>query len=177
MAILTVNNISLSFGEESILEHVSFELQKGQRAGLVGVNGSGKTSLFKVLTGEYAPDSGSVTLSRDAVLGYMEQHVCRDLQRPAFDEVLSVFTPLLRMERELEEVTALLAQQPQDLDRLVLRQAELTERFQDAGGPDLPLAGQKRPAGPGLYPGAAVFARGGPLWGTEGQAPAGENAP
>ena len=134
MAILTVNNISLSFGEESILEHVSFELQKGQRAGLVGVNGSGKTSLFKVLTGEYAPDSGSVTLSRDAVLGYMEQHVCRDLQRPAFDEVLSVFTPLLRMERELEEVTALLAQQPQDLDRLVLRQAELTERFQDAGG-------------------------------------------
>ena len=134
MAILTVNNISLSFGEESILEHVSFELQKGQRAGLVGVNGSGKTSLFKVLTGEYAPDSGSVTLSRDAVLGYMEQHVCRDLQRPAFDEVLSVFTPLLRMERELEDVTALLAQQPQDLDRLVLRQAELTERFQDAGG-------------------------------------------
>ena len=134
MAILTVNNISLSFGEESILEHVSFELQKGQRAGLVGVNGSGKTSLFKVLTGEYAPDSGSVTLSRDAVLGYMEQHVCRDLQRPAFDEVLSVFAPLLRMERELEDVTALLAQQPQDLDRLVLRQAELTERFQDAGG-------------------------------------------
>ena len=134
MAILTVNNISLSFGEESILEHVSFELQKGQRAGLVGVNGSGKTSLFKVLTGEYAPDSGSVTLSRDAVLGYMEQHVCRDLQRPAFDEVLSVFTPLLRVERELEDVTALLAQQPQDLDRLVLRQAELTERFQDAGG-------------------------------------------
>ena len=134
MAILTVNNISLSFGEESILEHVSFELQKGQRAGLVGVNGSGKTSLFKVLTGEYAPDSGSVTLSRDAVLGYMEQHVCRDLQRPAFDEVLSVFAPLLRVERELEDVTALLAQQPQDLDRLVLRQAELTERFQDAGG-------------------------------------------
>ena len=75
MAILTVNNISLSFGEESILEHVSFELQKGQRAGLVGVNGSGKTSLFKVLTGEHAPDSGSVTLSRDAVLGYMEERL------------------------------------------------------------------------------------------------------
>ena len=52
MAILTVNNIQQSFGEEVILQDISFEMQKGERVGLVGVNGSGKTTLFKVLTGE-----------------------------------------------------------------------------------------------------------------------------
>ena len=51
MAILTVNNIQQSFGEEVILQDISFEMQKGERVGLVGVNGSGKTTLFKVLTG------------------------------------------------------------------------------------------------------------------------------
>ena len=55
MAIVTVNHIQQSFGEEIILRDISFEMQKGERVGLVGVNGSGKTTLFKVLTGEYTP--------------------------------------------------------------------------------------------------------------------------
>ena len=71
MAILTVHSLSLSFGEVPVLQNVSFQLQKAQRVGLVGVNGSGKTSLFKTLTGEYAPDAGSVTFGKDTVLGYM----------------------------------------------------------------------------------------------------------
>ena len=136
MAILTVNNIQQSFGEEVILQEVTFELQKGERVGLVGVNGSGKTTLFKVLTGEYSPDTGSVTFGKDTVLGYMEQHVCRDFHKTAFDEVMTVFAPLLRLERELEDVTALLAEHPsgEDMERLIQRQTDLNERFVDAGG-------------------------------------------
>ncbi len=136
MAILTVNNIRQSFGEEVILQEVTFELQKGERVGLVGVNGSGKTTLFKVLTGEYSPDTGSVTFGKDTVLGYMEQHVCRDLHKTAFDEVMTVFAPLLRLERELEDVTALLAEHPsgENMERLIQRQTDLNERFVDAGG-------------------------------------------
>ena len=136
MAILTVNNIQQSFGEEVILQEVTFELQKGERVGLVGVNGSGKTTLFKVLTGEYSPDTGSVTFGKDTMLGYMEQHVCRDFHKTAFDEVMTVFAPLLRLERELEDVTALLAEHPsgEDMERLIQRQTDLNERFVDAGG-------------------------------------------
>ena len=136
MAILTVNNIRQSFGEEVILQEVTFELQKGERVGLVGVNGSGKTTLFKVLTGKYSPDTGSVTFGKDTVLGYMEQHVCRDFHKTAFDEVMTVFAPLLRLERELEDVTALLAEHPsgEDMERLIQRQTDLNERFVDAGG-------------------------------------------
>lgn len=136
MAILTVNNIQQSFGEEVILQNITFEMQKGERIGLVGVNGSGKTTLFKVLTGEYTPDTGSVVYSKETVLGYMEQHVCRDFHKTALEEVMTVFAPLLRMERELEDLASLLSAHPaqEEMERLILRQTELNERFVDGGG-------------------------------------------
>lgn len=136
MAILTVNNITLSFGETVILENITFEMQKGERIGLVGVNGSGKTTLFKVLTGEYTPDSGAAVFSKETALGYMEQHVCRDFQKTALEEVLTVFTPLLQMERELDDLNRLLSQDPpeDELEKLILRQTELNDRFVDGGG-------------------------------------------
>ena len=136
MAILTVNNIQQSFGEEVILQNVTFEMQKGERVGLVGVNGSGKTTLFKVLTGEYTPDTGSGVLGKGTVLGYMEQLVCRDFHKTAFEEVMTVFAPLLRMERELEDLNTLLSAHPggEDLERLILRQTDLNDHFVDAGG-------------------------------------------
>lgn len=136
MAILTVNNIQQSFGEEVILQNITFEMQKGERVGLVGVNGSGKTTLFKVLTGEYTPDTGSVVFSKETVLGYMEQHVCRDFHKTAFEEVMTVFAPLLRMERELDDLSTLLSSHPaqDEMERLILRQTELNDRFVDGGG-------------------------------------------
>ena len=75
MAILTVNHIQQSFGEEVILQDISFEMQKSERVGLVGVNGSGKTTLFKVLTGEYTPDAGTVVFGKDTVLGLSLIHI------------------------------------------------------------------------------------------------------
>ena len=136
MAILTVNHITQSFGETTILDDVTFEMQKGERIGLVGVNGSGKTTLFKVLTGEYTPDSGSVVYSKETSPGYMEQHVCRDFHKTALEEVLTVFAPLLKMERELEDLSALLSQNPpeEELNRLIERQTALNDRFVDLGG-------------------------------------------
>ena len=136
MAILTVNHITQSFGETTILDDVTFEMQKGEHIGLVGVNGSGKTTLFKVLTGEYTPDSGSVVYSKETSPGYMEQHVCRDFHKTALEEVLTVFAPLLKMERELEDLSALLSQNPpeEELNRLIERQTALNDRFVDLGG-------------------------------------------
>jgi len=136
MAILTVNNITVSFGDTTILENITFEMQKGERIGLVGVNGSGKTTLFKALTGEYTPDTGAAVFSRETVLGYMEQHVCRDFHKTALEEVMTVFAPLLKMERELEDLSALLSRNPpaEELEKLILRQTELNDRFVDGGG-------------------------------------------
>ena len=134
MAILTVNNIKKMFGTDVILENVSFEVQKGDRIDLVGINGSGKTTLFKILNGEYTADEGSFTPARETSIGYMEQHVCRDMEKPAFDEVMTVFEPLLRMEAELERLNAEIAAVPDDIDALILKQTELNDRFIAEGG-------------------------------------------
>ena len=136
MAILTVNDVTVSFGEETILEGITLEMQKGEHIGLVGVNGSGKTTLFKTLTGEYTPDAGSVIFAKDCTPGYMEQHVCRDFEKTAFEEVMTVFAPLLEMEKELESLSSKLSQNPpeQEMEALILRQTELNDRFVDGGG-------------------------------------------
>lgn len=134
MAILTVNNIKKMFGTDVIIQDITFEVQKGDRIGLVGINGSGKTTLFKVLNGEYTADEGTFTPARETSIGYMEQHVCRDMEKPAFDEVMTVFAPLLKMEAEIEVLTTKISEMPENLNGLIEKQAELNDRFIADGG-------------------------------------------
>ena len=134
MAILTVNNIKKMFGTDVIIQDITFEVQKGDRIGLVGINGSGKTTLFKVLNGEYTADEGTFTPARETSIGYMEQHVCREMEKPAFDEVMTVFAPLLKMEAEIEVLTTKISEMPENLNELIEKQAELNDRFIADGG-------------------------------------------
>ena len=99
MALFSASNLQKSFGTDVIFSGASFEIQEGDHIGLVGVNGSGKTTLFRVLTGDLPSDGGEIYKANSAVIGYMEQHVCRDLEKSAYSEVLSVFSPLLEIER------------------------------------------------------------------------------
>lgn len=134
MAILTVNNIKKMFGTDVIIQDITFEVQKGDRIGLVGINGSGKTTLFKVLNGEYTADEGTFTPARETSIGYMEQHVCRDMEKTAFDEVMTVFAPLLKMEAEIEVLMTKISEMPENLNELIEKQAELNDRFIADGG-------------------------------------------
>ena len=122
------------FGTDVIIQDITFEVQKGDRIGLVGINGSGKTTLFKVLNGEYTADEGTFTPARETSIGYMEQHVCRDMEKPAFDEVMTVFAPLLKMEAEIEVLTTKISEMPENLNELIEKQAELNDRFIADGG-------------------------------------------
>ena len=88
----------MEFGDQRLFENMNFEIQKGDRVGLIGVNGSGKTTLFRILTGEYSPTDGTVVINKNSTVGYMQQHVCRNLERSAYDEVMTVFDDLIRMD-------------------------------------------------------------------------------
>ena len=134
MALFSASNLQKSFGTDVIFSGASFEIQEGDHIGLVGVNGSGKTTLFRVLTGDLPSDGGEIYQASSAVIGYMEQHVCRDLEKSAYSEVLTVFAPLLAMERELEEINHRLQAKAGKLDELIDRQALLTEQFEREGG-------------------------------------------
>lgn len=132
MALLSTSNLEKSFGTDVIFHGVSFEVQQSDRIGLVGVNGSGKTTLFKTITGEYTPDGGNIYQAKSTVLGYMEQHVCKDLDRTAYAEVLTVFSNLLNMEKELNELNNEITAHP--TDQLIERQILLNDQFVQLGG-------------------------------------------
>lgn len=134
MALLSASGLSKGYGTDTIFHDVSFEVQDHNRIGLVGVNGSGKTTLFRLLTGTEAPDTGDIYRSKALSVGYMEQHVCCDPQKSAYAETLSVFAPLLEMERELDVITTRLNGAPLDRDTLIERQVFLTEQLERLGG-------------------------------------------
>ena len=133
MAVLDVQNLTLSFGERTLFSGVSFSIKEREKVGFVGANGVGKTSLFKVICGDYTPDSGGAFLSKNCKLGYMEQHTC-SAGNTVWNELVSVFAPLIELERQLEEVGDRLRSGQGDTAADIALQDRLTEQFQREGG-------------------------------------------
>ena len=134
MAYLHAYNLNVSFGDKVLFDGVSFEVGEHDRVGLIGVNGAGKTTLFRLITGELEPTAGEAFLSKQARVGYLEQHACADAARSIYDEMLSVFANVMQVERELSETTRLLEAGEGDLNALINRQQDLNDRFERMGG-------------------------------------------
>ena len=131
MNVLDVQNLTLSFGENTLFSNISFDIQDKDKVGFVGVNGAGKTSLFKLIIGEYTADSGNCFLSKNVKLGYMEQHTCSN-DKSIYNELVSVFDDLISMEQELEEISKELTKN--HTKELIDRQDYLTNEFNRNGG-------------------------------------------
>ena len=129
MPVLSLSKIAMGFGERTLFEDVSFEVE-----GLIGRNGVGKTTLFKIICGELEPTAGVVATERGLNVGYMEQHACSAGDRSVYDELESVFDELKRMEHEIEKITVTIEHSTGDLTDLIARQTELIERFERDGG-------------------------------------------
>ena len=131
MNVLDVQNLTLSFGENNLFSNITFDIKEKEKVGFVGVNGVGKTSLFKIITGEYTADSGNCFLSRNIRLGYMEQHTCSD-SKTIWQELVSVFDDLIKTEQELENLSHEISLNP--TKELIERQDYLTNEFNQNGG-------------------------------------------
>lgn len=133
MAVLDVQNLTLSFGEKTLFSNVSFDIKEKEKVGLIGCNGAGKTSLFKIITGEYNPDDGACFISKNSRLGYMEQHTCSE-NKTVWDELVSVFDELAVIEKRLEEITVLLTKGEGNQTELIEEQDRLNTIFTRDGG-------------------------------------------
>ncbi|MBR3971747.1 MAG: ABC-F family ATP-binding cassette domain-containing protein [Ruminococcus sp.] len=134
MAVLSVRGLSMSFVERTLFENVCFDIEKRDKMGFIGRNGTGKTTLFKILTGELDRTAGDIFLSSDAKIGYMRQHACTDPNRLVFEELRLVFTPLIEMEKEIESLTSLIDKGVGDIDTLISQQTALIDKFNRDGG-------------------------------------------
>ncbi len=138
MIALSVSDVSLSFGADEVLRGVSFSVNDGDRVGVIGVNGAGKTSLFKIITGEYTPDSGAVYIQKGHTVGILEQNpdltalpselTCLEYMYTAFPELLSLEVELSRLEEGLASAVGAEAM------ALSARHAERTREFNEGGG-------------------------------------------
>lgn len=135
--ILSVSKLTKSYGDRVLFSDGSFSVEKGEIIGLIGANGVGKTTLFNIITGTEASDSGSVLLSSGAKVGYLEQHVCSDSERTCYEETLTVFSRLFEIEKEqkdIEEKLGTLSETDEVGHELILRQAKLIEEYEALGG-------------------------------------------
>ncbi|WP_422487103.1 ABC-F family ATP-binding cassette domain-containing protein [Gudongella sp. DL1XJH-153] len=138
MPILTANHIYKSYVVDPILEDISFHVEYGDKIGVLGLNGTGKTTLFQVLSGRLHMDQGQVQLQKGLKIGYLEQHTKIESQLNIFDECLLVFENLIQMEQWLRKVEIEISQSNQEdqnkLEKLMDEYGHALEEFTTLNG-------------------------------------------
>ncbi len=97
-------NLSKSFGERLLFSDGSFKIEPGDKIGLIGANGTGKTTLFKIISGEESADTGGIVRASGTTIGILRQHACEGSRKTAYDEALSVFDKVAQLGYELEDI-------------------------------------------------------------------------
>lgn len=130
MILISVQELQKSFGVHEVLRSVTFSLQKGEKMGLVGVNGCGKTTLMRIIAGEMQPDGGSIHRNKDLRVGYLAQLDDIPLTDTVWGALLKVFEPIRVMERRMAEIEKLLeSADPETALRLSSEYQRLTESY------------------------------------------------
>lgn len=130
MILISVQELQKSFGVHEVLRSVTFSLQKGEKMGLVGVNGCGKTTLMRMIAGEMQPDGGTIHRNKDLRVGYLAQLDDIPLTDTVWGALLKVFEPIRVMERRMAEIEKLLeSADPETALRLSSEYQRLTESY------------------------------------------------
>jgi len=139
MIVLSCNNLNKSFGIDSILENVNFTVNEYDKIGIIGVNGTGKTTLFKIISGIYGYDSGDIYTSKDCEIGYLEQNTNFHSENTILEEVLEVFKDVIEMEKYLRDLEHKISEESSNtnsttLEKLMNEYSNKLEAFSDMNG-------------------------------------------
>lgn len=134
MSILKVTDVSFSFGNRTILENASFVLQKGEHIGLIGLNGEGKTTFIKMITGGLTPDSGKIEWCKRITTGYLDQYTTltkgktiREVLREAFQHMYDLENELNSLYEQMGDST------PEELEMLLEETGEIQSELESSG--------------------------------------------
>ncbi len=129
--ILSCQNITKSFGENIVLQNVSFHIDDTEKVAIVGINGAGKTTLLRILVGESVADSGQVIIAKDKTLGYLSQDTALNTTNSIYEELLSVKQHLIELEHKMRECEeAMKYTSGNELDDLMKQYSNFTHAFE-----------------------------------------------
>src|SRR5881392_2150071 len=133
---ISFNKICKQYGKQLIFVDASFQLNPGEKIGLVGPNGAGKTTLFRMIVGEEAPDDGEVSVPKKLTIGYFRQDVEEMSGRSVVDEAIFGSGRVGDLHHELEQLQHAMSDPAQagDLDRILSRFGEVQEEYDHLGG-------------------------------------------
>lgn len=134
--LLECSNIQKSFQGIPLLKDITFKIDNHDKIAIIGVNGAGKTTILKIITGEEDYDSGNLFCNKELTIGYLKQHHDLDLRKTVYQNVLSVFEPLILIEQRLRKLEELMAN---DHNSQILNEYDqLTQTFNDQNGYSYP---------------------------------------
>ena len=133
---ISFSNINKQYGKQLVFVDASFQLNPGEKVGLVGPNGAGKTTLFRMVVGEESPDDGDVSVPRRLTIGYFRQDVEEMAGRSVLDEAIAGSGPVGSLHHELESLQRALEEPSRaaEMDRILRRFGEVQEEYEHLGG-------------------------------------------
>ncbi len=133
--ILSCNNITKTFGTDTILSDCSFHIEEREKAAIVGPNGAGKSTLLKIIMGRLPADDGTVTISKDKTLGYLAQHQNLSSDGTIYDELLSVKKDIIALEEKIRETEQQMKNATgEQLDTLLDQYTKMNHQFELENG-------------------------------------------
>ena len=133
--IFACKDIQKSYGIDTILEKVSFNIEDREKVAIVGVNGAGKTTVFKIITGEISADNGDMFIRKDASMGYLAQNFVIDKNITVYEEMLSVFNNIMDMEKKLRDMENKMANVSEaELPKFMEQYSRLSHDFEQLDG-------------------------------------------
>jgi len=134
MPLISLANVTKAYGTRVLIEGANFTLHPGDRVGVVGANGTGKTTLLRILAGQVEPTAGSVHLARGTTIGYLEQEPDFSGHGTVLDAALSAFARVHELEGEMAALRDQMARRPDDAHGLLARLGDLEHEFEHLGG-------------------------------------------
>ena len=133
---ISLSSVTKQYGKQLVFVDASFQLNPGEKVGLVGPNGSGKTTLFRMIVGEEEPDEGEVTVPKRLTIGYFRQDVEEMQGRSTLDEAIAGSGRVGQLHHELEDLHHAMSdpEQADDMDRILARFGEVQEEYEHLGG-------------------------------------------
>src|SRR5258705_11857291 len=129
-----LSDVEKSFGAQDVLRGASLQVNPGEHVGLVGRNGAGKTTIFKLVTQEETPDSGDVVRARGLKLGLLAQNIHFEPGSTVHESALAAFGHLQALEHEMHELEHRMGEAPDDLEKVLERYSDLQHQFEREGG-------------------------------------------